>query len=186
MYSLLLSAVLDPACCLLSPLTAACCLRCCLLFFYLCCVRLSVCLFVCPFYALICAFRRRPLWRALVHDRVRDIRARVGRSYYPRLARSYRSQRHSQIELDLLRTFPFNKFFQGPQSRGVIKLRRVLTAFARHNPTVEYCQGFNYIAGFALIFLSEEDAFWCVDRPRIAGTRAEYRCTDSAVPSLPS
>lgn len=25
-----------------------------------------------------------------------------------------------------------------------------------------YCQGFNFIAGFALLFLSEEMAFWCV------------------------
>lgn len=66
----------------------------------------------------------------------------------------------NQIELDLHRTFPFNKFFSGENATGITKLRRVLVAFSRHNPKVCYCQGFNFVAGFALIFLKEEQAFW--------------------------
>ena len=30
----------------------------------------------------------------------------------------------------------------------------------RTNTKVEYCQGFNFIAAFALLFLAEEEAFW--------------------------
>jgi hypothetical protein len=39
-------------------------------------------------------------------------------------------------------------------------LRRVLNAFALHNPQVAYCQGFNFIAGFWLLFTPEEVSFW--------------------------
>ena len=45
---------------------------------------------------------------------------------------------------------------------GISKLRRVLLAYSLHNPAVEYCQGFNRIAAIALLFLDEEDAFWCL------------------------
>ena len=30
----------------------------------------------------------------------------------------------------------------------------------RTNSKVDYCQGFNFIAAFALHFLAEEEAFW--------------------------
>lgn len=60
------------------------------------------------------------------------------------------------------------------------KLRRVLLAYSLHNPELEYCQvrarlvmmvvrmmmcccqGFNRIAAIALLFLDEEEAFWCL------------------------
>ena len=45
---------------------------------------------------------------------------------------------------------------------GIPKLRRVLLAYSLHNPEIEYCQGFNRIAAIALLFLNEEDAFWCL------------------------
>ena len=45
---------------------------------------------------------------------------------------------------------------------GVPKLRRVLLAYSLHNPDIEYCQGFNRIAAIALLFLDEEEAFWCL------------------------
>lgn len=66
-----------------------------------------------------------------------------------------------QIDLDLLRTFPTNTFFQKDGS-AIMKLKRVLTAHLRFNPFVQYCQGFNFIAGFALLFMSEVGAFWCL------------------------
>ena len=47
-------------------------------------------------------------------------------------------------------------------SAGISKLRRVLLAYSLHNPAVGYCQGFNMIAAIALLFLDEEDAFWCL------------------------
>ena len=45
---------------------------------------------------------------------------------------------------------------------GIPKLRRVLLAYSMHNPETQYCQGFNRIAAIALLFLDEEDAFWCL------------------------
>ena len=35
--------------------------------------------------------------------------------------------------------------------------RRVLTAYARHNPSVGYCQGMNFLGGLLLIYLDEGD-----------------------------
>ena len=45
-----------------------------------------------------------------------------------------------QIELDLLRTLPNNKHYDGPHADGIAKLRRILLAYSVHNPEVEYCQ----------------------------------------------
>jgi len=42
------------------------------------------------------------------------------------------------------------------------KLRRVLVAFSYYDPMVGYCQGLNRLAAIALLFLNEEDAFWCL------------------------
>ena len=35
-------------------------------------------------------------------------------------------------------------------------------AFSWHNKLVGYCQGLNRLAAIALLFLDEEDAFWCL------------------------
>ena len=42
------------------------------------------------------------------------------------------------------------------------KLRRVLVAFSWYDTTIGYCQGLNRLAAIALLFLDEEDAFWCL------------------------
>eukprot|EP00038_Savillea_parva_P003036 m.120346 g.120346 ORF g.120346 m.120346 type:complete len:1676 (-) comp11051_c0_seq1:231-5258(-) len=62
-----------------------------------------------------------------------------------------------QIEVDLQRTFPTNKHFRAGGT-ALKRLRRILQRFAIANPAVEYCQGFNFIAGFALLFLDEKAA----------------------------
>ena len=77
----------------------------------------------------------------------------------PRFKDSKTMKLVKQVELDLLRTFSSNKFF-GPKGRALPRLRRVLYAFMRHNPTIGYCQGFNFIVGFALLILDEESTFW--------------------------
>lgn len=82
------------------------------------------------------------------------------------------------IERDLHRTFPDNLHFKpegGPSGSGnanlgggqpvvetqmIQSLRRVLYAFALHNPKVGYTQSLNFIAGLLLLFLPEENAFW--------------------------
>ena len=95
----------------------------------------------------------------------------------------------TQIELDVLRTFPGNKFFNELNAQvsrralvfpwrprasllpcslcslvhvvqGLQKLRRVLVTYSWHNHTVGYCQGLNMLAATALLYLAEEAAFW--------------------------
>ena len=82
------------------------------------------------------------------------------------------------IERDLNRTFPDNARFKPDQTPAeaaatagrkstepevpiVRALRRVLQAFAVHNPSIGYCQSLNFIAGLLLLFLNqnEEQAF---------------------------
>lgn len=108
---------------------------------------------------------RRTAWTSLLAARLNDTPGHSKTSLaevcnlYGMLARFPRAPKAArQIELDLLRTFPTNKYFRkgGPALK---KLRRILTAFARHNSRVAYCQGFNFIVGFALLFLDEPTAF---------------------------
>ncbi len=104
---------------------------------------------------------RSTMWPLLVHRWVKHERNPLPVDYYASIShRTGGPVPPEQIELDLQRTFPFNKFFLGRNSRGIVKLRRILRAFTRHCPKIGYCQGFNFIAGFALLFLPEEEAFW--------------------------
>lgn len=85
------------------------------------------------------------------------------------------------IERDLHRTFPDNLHFKPdsaaasessnlrqPDGSGSVvvetemiqSLRRVLYAYALHNPKVGYTQSLNFITGMLLLFLPEEKAFW--------------------------
>ncbi|XP_051120023.1 uncharacterized protein LOC127243855 [Andrographis paniculata] len=62
-----------------------------------------------------------------------------------------------QIEKDLPRTFPGHPALD---EDGRNALRRILTAYARHNPSVGYCQAMNFFAGLLLLLMPEENAFW--------------------------
>ncbi|KAJ0979314.1 hypothetical protein J5N97_014788 [Dioscorea zingiberensis] len=62
-----------------------------------------------------------------------------------------------QIEKDLPRTFPGHPALN---EDGRNALRRLLTAYARHNPSVGYCQAMNFFAGLLLLLMPEENAFW--------------------------
>ena len=117
--------------------------------------------------------QRGSVWKAIVdHRLVRPTTGNNNRNsisptggYYQKLLANYNPGRQltpaaKQIELDLLRTLPNNRHYDGPHADGIAKLRRVLLAYSVHNPEVEYCQGFNRIAAIALLFMNEEDAFW--------------------------
>jgi hypothetical protein len=67
----------------------------------------------------------------------------------------------SAIGKDIDRTFPGHTLFES--LRGQAALRRILSAFALHNPEVGYCQSLNFLAGFLLMLMGEEQAFWCLD-----------------------
>eukprot|EP01113_Clastostelium_recurvatum_P036096 TRINITY_DN5101_c0_g1_i4.p1 TRINITY_DN5101_c0_g1~~TRINITY_DN5101_c0_g1_i4.p1 ORF type:complete len:665 (+),score=142.60 TRINITY_DN5101_c0_g1_i4:257-2251(+) len=67
-----------------------------------------------------------------------------------------------QIEKDITRTFPGHPFFQS--SQGMDALQRVLLAYSWYHPVIGYCQGMNFLAGFLLLFMEEEDAFWTLSQ----------------------
>ncbi|KAJ0089258.1 hypothetical protein Patl1_31997 [Pistacia atlantica] len=62
-----------------------------------------------------------------------------------------------QIEKDIPRTFPGHPALN---ENGRDSLRRLLLAYARHNPSVGYCQAMNFFAGILLLLMPEENAFW--------------------------
>ncbi|CAI7627735.1 unnamed protein product [Penicillium glandicola] len=85
------------------------------------------------------------------------------------------------IERDLHRTFPDNLHFKPEvtaeqaehsgssnpsysnvttETQMIQSLRRVLYAYALHNPKIGYTQSLNFITGMLLLFLPEEKAFW--------------------------
>ncbi|KAL4443677.1 hypothetical protein ABPG75_011414 [Micractinium tetrahymenae] len=65
----------------------------------------------------------------------------------------------AQIDKDLHRTFPDHPSMD---ANGRATLRRILSAYAHRNPAVGYCQGLNFLGATFLLFMSEEDAFWCL------------------------
>lgn len=114
---------------------------------------------------------RCKVWKALVDLKIGDFRKSRGSDYYQGLLTPNRPSGGSnaslnpsskQIELDLLRTLPNNRYFESIDSPGTIRLRKVLTAYSAHNPRVGYCQGMNRLAAVALLVLPEEEAFWCL------------------------
>ncbi|ORX53490.1 RabGAP/TBC [Hesseltinella vesiculosa] len=79
------------------------------------------------------------------------------------------------IERDLHRTFPDNIQFSHiasaspkatgrmPNSPAAIQvLRRVLCTFSVYCPSIGYCQSLNFLVGMLLLFMKEEEAFWCL------------------------
>jgi len=82
--------------------------------------------------------------------------------YYKRLtAHSPPPDVLSAIGKDIERTFPGHALFDS--AKGQAELRRILSAFALHNPEIGYCQSLNFLAGFLLTLLGEEQAFWVMD-----------------------
>ncbi|KAM4619299.1 TBC1 domain family member 2B isoform 2-T2 [Polymixia lowei] len=108
---------------------------------------------------------RSKVWHWCVNFHVRKFRDHLAADYYETLltvAREKPNPATKQIELDLLRTLPNNKHYASPSADGIQKLRNVLVAFSWRNPDIGYCQGLNRLAAIALLYLEQEDAFWCL------------------------
>ncbi|XP_026859041.2 TBC1 domain family member 2B [Electrophorus electricus] len=108
---------------------------------------------------------RSKIWSWCVNLHVKKIRECQPADYYENLlcmAREKPNPASKQIELDLLRTLPNNKHYASPSADGIQKLRNVLLAFSWRNPDIGYCQGLNRLAAIALLYLEQEEAFWCL------------------------
>uniref|UniRef100_A0A8R1I0P0 Rab-GAP TBC domain-containing protein n=1 Tax=Caenorhabditis japonica TaxID=281687 RepID=A0A8R1I0P0_CAEJA len=111
---------------------------------------------------------RATVWRILINQQVEDLKTVYGKYYYRNLCniqsgedeKTYSNVHQKQINLDLLRTMPNNVHFMSANSKGVTQLLQVLHAFCLHNPKIGYCQGMNFLAATALLFVGPEDAFW--------------------------
>uniref|UniRef100_H9GM74 Rab-GAP TBC domain-containing protein n=2 Tax=Anolis carolinensis TaxID=28377 RepID=H9GM74_ANOCA len=108
---------------------------------------------------------RSQLWKWCVGLQAKKVRASADPGYFQGLLQNALKKQNpasKQIELDLLRTLPNNKHYSSPASEGIQKLRNVLLAFSWRNPDIGYCQGLNRLAAIALLYLEQEDAFWCL------------------------
>ncbi|GAB1606296.1 Hypothetical predicted protein [Argonauta hians] len=109
---------------------------------------------------------RERIWNGCVSFYVSHRRKHLPTDHYQKLVAQVMNQKPNpeakQIELDLLRTLPNNKYYMSLESDNIHKLRRVLLAFSWQCSAIGYCQGLNRLAAVALLFLNEEDAFWCL------------------------
>nr|KAF6411937.1 TBC1 domain family member 2B [Rousettus aegyptiacus] len=108
---------------------------------------------------------RSKVWKWCVDRHARKFRDNAEPGHFQVLlqrALEKQNPASKQIELDLLRTLPNNKHYSCPTSEGIQKLRNVLLAFSWRNPDIGYCQGLNRLVAVALLYLEQEDAFWCL------------------------
>ncbi|EDL20908.1 TBC1 domain family member 2B isoform 2 [Mus musculus] len=108
---------------------------------------------------------RSKVWKWCVDRHTRKFKDSMEPDYFQTLLQKALEKQNpasKQIELDLLRTLPNNKHYSSPTSEGIQKLRSVLLAFSWRNPDIGYCQGLNRLVAVALLYLDQEDAFWCL------------------------
>ncbi|PAV59928.1 hypothetical protein WR25_17388 [Diploscapter pachys] len=67
-----------------------------------------------------------------------------------------------QIDLDINRTYRDHLAFRKRYDIKQKSLLNVLAAYSMYNTEVGYCQGMSQIAALLLMYLDEEESFWCM------------------------
>ena len=106
---------------------------------------------------------RGEVWQLLLE--VPTLRAAHAADHYERLvdpeawaSNAELAKVDSQIQKDVDRTWPKHR------TLSHAALRQVLRAYARHHPTIGYCQGLSAVAASLLLLMHEEAAFWSLVR----------------------
>ncbi|XP_063782621.1 TBC1 domain family member 2B-like [Pseudophryne corroboree] len=108
---------------------------------------------------------RSKMWKLFVNLHIKKVKEETAPGYFQSLLQNALEKQNpasKQIELDLMRTLPNNKHYTSLTSEGIQKLRNVLLAYSWRNPDIGYCQGLNRLVAIALLYLDQEDAFWCL------------------------
>ncbi|KAK5583242.1 hypothetical protein RB653_004833 [Dictyostelium firmibasis] len=101
---------------------------------------------------------RSVLWRLVLNpDKVKE-NANV--SFEQLLERD--SEFVKQIDLDIDRTYRNHIIFRERFNSGQQALFNVLKAYSIYDTEVGYCQGMSSIASLLLMYMTEEEAFWCL------------------------
>jgi hypothetical protein len=106
---------------------------------------------------------RMEVWPFLANS---SVRRRVG--LFEELCKTSRSTKgkkgkelfYEAIDKDLDRAFPDHRLFIGEASTGRADLEAILKAYVHYNPIIGYTQGMSLVAGFLLILMPAEEAFW--------------------------
>ena len=101
---------------------------------------------------------RGEVWKAFLN--VRELAARQPYTYRLLATATARPETALQIDLDIKRSHMDHAFFSKHYSRGQVAMFDVMRAYSLYDPVVGYTQGMSDIAGFLLMYMQEEEAFW--------------------------
>ncbi|KAL0238711.1 hypothetical protein PCE1_004403 [Barthelona sp. PCE] len=103
---------------------------------------------------------RAELWRKLL--RVEDKKLSHPDLYLYFLNKPLPDKIEYDISKDLERTFPKNTLFLDRNNMMIDQLRNVLHSVVNYDLDLGYVQGMGFITGVFLMYMSEEDAFYCM------------------------
>lgn len=106
---------------------------------------------------------RKEVWPYLANS---SVRRRAG--FFEELCKTSLSAKgkkgkeiyYDAIDKDLDRAYPDHRLFMGEGSTGRADLEAILKAYVHYNPIIGYTQGMSLVAGFMLIQMPAEEAFW--------------------------
>ncbi|CAJ0945481.1 unnamed protein product, partial [Mesorhabditis belari] len=105
--------------------------------------------------------------------------------YIELMARARLISKHvKQIDLDIGRTYRHHVAFRRRYDIKQQSLFNVLVAYSVYNTEIGYCQGMSQIVALLLMFLDEEEAFWCLHTLMISPKHSMHGFFVSGFPKL--
>ncbi|EST08510.1 Rab-GTPase-TBC domain protein [Kalmanozyma brasiliensis GHG001] len=109
------------------------------------------------------ASMRRDVWLFLAEASVRrrpGLFEQLCKTSQAAKGKKGKEEAYDTIEKDLHRTLPDHRLFMGDNATGRADLEGILKSYVHFNPMLGYTQGMGLLAGFALLQMPAEDAFW--------------------------